>query len=160
MSLSQLDAAGQVPYSHAGSVRPADAGEPMTVLLVDDDPDMRTLMTLILEAGGCHVAEAGDGDAALDLLRGRPLPNIVVTDLMMPVMSGMELVRRLRSESMTAELPILIVSGNTDSAEGASVCALANAMMDKGSVVESLMATVRSVGTPGARRDAPVVQLR
>jgi CheY-like chemotaxis protein len=148
MSLSQLDAAGQAPYPNIGSVRPVGADASLTVLLVDDDPDMRTLMTLILEAGGCQVAEAGDGDAALDLLRGHPLPNIVVTDLMMPVMSGLELVRQLRSEALTAELPILIVSGNTDSDEGASVSALANAMMDKGSVVASLMATVRSIGTP------------
>ena len=53
----------------------------MTVLLVDDDPDIRGLMKLLLEAGGCAVAEACNGQAALDYLARHPLPDIVVTDL-------------------------------------------------------------------------------
>ena len=121
---------------------------PISVVLVDDDPDMRDLMTRILVDGGCSVVAAGDGEAALDLIRANPLPDIVVTDLMMPVMSGMELIRRLRAEPPTAELPIVVVSGNANAQEGDEVSGLASAMMDKFSISESLLPTVRAVRRP------------
>jgi len=81
------------------------------ILVVDDEPDQRFLLRRVFERAGHQVVEAGDGAAALDSARESP-PDLVVTDLMMPVMDGVELIRRLRSEPATAAVPILSVSGD------------------------------------------------
>jgi CheY-like chemotaxis protein len=82
-----------------------------TVLIVDDEPDIRSLIRRILERAGHDVVEAGHGAAALEAVKRSP-PDLVVTDMMMPVMNGSELIARLRSESGTAAIPILFVSAN------------------------------------------------
>jgi len=91
-----------------------------TILIVDDDPSTRFVLRLILEREGYDVVEAGNGAAALDLIRPDPLPDMVMTDLMMPVMTGVELIRRLRSETMR----IVVVSSNPEAAESLEVDAV------------------------------------
>jgi len=95
-----------------------------TILIVDDDPSTRFVLRLILEREGYKIVEAGNGAAALDMIRPDPLPDIVMTDLMMPVMTGVELVRRLRSEPRTAKIRIVVVSGNPEAAHGLEVDAI------------------------------------
>ncbi len=65
-----------------------------------------------------EVADACDGAAALKAVRESP-PDLVVTDVMMPVMDGVELIRRLRSEPATACIPILAASGDSHLADSA-----------------------------------------
>jgi two-component system chemotaxis response regulator CheY len=84
----------------------------ITILVVDDEPDLRFVLRRIFERSGYEVAEAGHGAAALEFVRGFT-PELVVTDMMMPVMDGAELVRRLRSDPATAGIPILAVSGDS-----------------------------------------------
>jgi CheY-like chemotaxis protein len=86
------------------------------ILIVDDDPSTRFVVRLILEREGYVVVEAGNGQAALDLIKTDPLPDVVMTDLMMPVMTGGELIRRLRSDLRTAAIRIAVVSSNADAA--------------------------------------------
>ena len=81
------------------------------VLVVDDEPDIRFLIRHILELGGHSVTEAPNGSVALARILESP-PDLVVTDVMMPIMDGAELIRRLRADPRTAHLPILAVSGN------------------------------------------------
>jgi CheY-like chemotaxis protein len=81
-----------------------------TVLLVDDDRDTLALYGLILETFGFHVLPAENGRTALEVAAEHP-PDIVVTDLAMPVMDGVELCERLRSDPSTSSIPILAVSG-------------------------------------------------
>ena len=81
------------------------------ILVVDDEPDQRFLLRRIFERAGHEVTDAGDGAAALRAVRESP-PDLVVTDMMMPVMGGAELIRRLRSEPATAGIPILAASGD------------------------------------------------
>jgi CheY-like chemotaxis protein len=81
------------------------------ILVVDDEPDQRFMLRRILERAGHEVIDAGDGAAALRAVRERP-PDLVVTDMMMPVMDGAELIRSLRSEPATAAIPILAASGD------------------------------------------------
>lgn len=88
------------------------------VLVVDDEPDQRFLLRRVFERGGHDVVEAGDGAAALRSACESP-PDLVVTDIMMPVMDGVELIRRLRSEPATAAIPILSVTGDGQLAGGA-----------------------------------------
>jgi len=90
------------------------------ILVVDDEPAQRFVLRRIFERAGHEVADVGDGAAALRAVRESP-PDLVVTDMMMPVMSGNELIRRLRSEPATAGIPILAASGDPHQATGADV---------------------------------------
>jgi CheY-like chemotaxis protein len=82
------------------------------ILVVDDEPDQRFLLRRIFERAGHTVYDAGNGAAALAAVRESP-PDLVVTDMMMPVMGGAELIRRLRCEPATASIPILAASGDS-----------------------------------------------
>ena len=88
------------------------------ILVVDDEPVQRSILRRIFERAGHEVADAGDGAAALQAVRESP-PDLVVTDMMMPVMGGAELIRRLRCEPATAAIPILAASGDSHLAVGA-----------------------------------------
>ena len=72
---------------------------------------MRFLVRVTLEGAGYDVVEANHGVAALELLKQSSL-DLVVTDLMMPIMGGRELIDRLRSDPATASIPILVLSAN------------------------------------------------
>jgi CheY-like chemotaxis protein len=88
------------------------------ILVVDDEPDLRFILRRIFEKAGHEVADAGHGAEALECVRGSP-PELVVTDMMMPVMDGRELIRRLRADPATAHIPILAVTGNGELADAA-----------------------------------------
>jgi CheY-like chemotaxis protein len=88
------------------------------ILVVDDEPAQRSLLRRILEQAGHEVSDAGDGAAALQAVRESP-PDLVVTDMMMPVMGGAELIRRLRCDPVTAGIPVLAASGDSHLAAGA-----------------------------------------
>jgi PAS domain S-box-containing protein len=85
-----------------------------TVLLVEDQDDVRKLLRLALESQGYEVHEASNGTAALAIAALAAPIDIVVTDVIMPIMSGRELVERLRMSS--PELKALFVTGYTDEA--------------------------------------------
>ncbi|MFI7541999.1 response regulator [Actinoplanes sp. NPDC049599] len=88
------------------------------ILVVDDEPDLRYIMRRVFERAGHEVIDAGHGAAALEVVSG-PLPDLVVTDMMMPVMDGAELIRRLRADPRTARIPILAATSNAQLAAGA-----------------------------------------
>lgn len=88
------------------------SGALSTILVVDDDPDIRSLVRLILGTAGHVVVEAPHGEAALEIIHPNPLPDVVVTDLLMPVLSGAELIERLHAEPRTAAIPIVVVSAS------------------------------------------------
>jgi len=70
------------------------------------------MLRRVFERAGHEVAEAGDGAAALTSVE-QSRPQLVITDVMMPVMGGVELIRRLRAEPTTVAIPILAVSGDS-----------------------------------------------
>ena len=88
------------------------------ILVVDDEPTHRILLRKIFERAGHEVSDASDGAAALRAARESP-PDLVVTDMMMPVMDGPELIRQLRAEPATAGIPIVAASGDSHLAVGA-----------------------------------------
>ena len=90
------------------------------ILVVDDEPDMRFLLRRMFERDGHEVLDASDGAAALAIVRESP-PDLIVTDMMMPVMDGAELIRRLRSDPATAGIPIVASTGDPDFAGSADV---------------------------------------
>lgn len=83
------------------------------VLLVDDDPLVRTIMSAKLLEQGYRVTQATDGLAALDMLGNAPA-DIVVTDLEMPDLDGFGLIRRIRGSAWGSALPIVVVTGSDD----------------------------------------------
>ena len=89
-----------------------------TVLVVDDEPDMRFLLRLTLESAGFAVIEAAHGEAALEAV-SRRRPDAVVTDRMMPRCDGDELIRRLRADEQTATIPIVMVTATSSPQNGA-----------------------------------------
>ena len=86
--------------------------------MVDDEPAQRFMLRRIFERAGHEVTDAGDGAAALRAVR-ESQPDLVVTDMMMPVMDGNELIRQLRCEPATASIPILAASADPQLAAGA-----------------------------------------
>ena len=77
------------------------------------------MMRLIFEGAGYKVAEARHGAIGLKSVKARQ-PDLVITDVMMPTMDGLEFIERLRSNPKTATIPILVVSGNSELATAAN----------------------------------------
>jgi signal transduction histidine kinase len=90
-----------------------DTGVRMPVLIVDDDPIVRSLMRATLEVDGYEVIEASDGDEACELVEVRH-PRLLVADVVMPRMDGYALVRELRRRPETVYVPILMATGLDD----------------------------------------------
>jgi CheY-like chemotaxis protein len=86
------------------------------VLVVDDDPEARILLAKILGEEGARVELASDGNQAMLSVTQTP-PDLVLLDLMMPGMSGFEIVARMRALPVTAQVPVIIVSAKELSAE-------------------------------------------
>jgi two-component system, cell cycle response regulator DivK len=81
------------------------------VLLVEDAPFLRYAFGRLLRMHGFEVMEANDGREALECV-SEFRPQLVVTDLMMPVMDGVELIERLRSDPETADLPVVAITAD------------------------------------------------
>jgi CheY-like chemotaxis protein len=122
-----------------------------TILVVDDDPSNRSLLRVILEMEGHEVVEAADGEEALGIIRPDPLPDIVVTDLTMPILNGVQLVERLQSEPRTAPIPIVVVSGDYDLARGLETSGLVEAVVRKPIDVHALAECIRAIASSPMR---------
>jgi two-component system, cell cycle response regulator len=88
------------------------------VLIVDDAPEIRRIHTRFLHASGMEVLTAENGIDALALAR-RAVPDVIVTDVMMPIMDGLALCRRLRAEAATQRVAVVAVTGAADQAQAA-----------------------------------------
>jgi CheY-like chemotaxis protein len=88
----------------------------MGILIVDDDLISRTLMSRTLARAGFDVREASDAAEAMTRLESEPNVGLLVTDLVMPGMSGLQLVERLRGSARFAGLPVLVCSSNAERA--------------------------------------------
>jgi two-component system chemotaxis response regulator CheY len=88
----------------------------MKILIVDDDPTTRKLLGLFLRSKGYEVAYAENGIDGLEKL-GSENPNMIISDLNMPYMDGIEFVKSIRSDPARAEIPILMVTTEGDPEE-------------------------------------------
>ncbi|AKQ63379.1 Phosphate regulon transcriptional regulatory protein PhoB (SphR) [Myxococcus hansupus] len=83
-----------------------------TILLVEDEPDLREMLAELLELSDYQVVQAANGQVALDLLGTMPRPTLILLDLMMPVMDGHELVRHLRADARYQGVPVLMLTAH------------------------------------------------
>ena len=95
-----------------------------TVLLVDDEPDIRQIAGLAMRAGrGWRVLPAADGPEALELA-ARERPDAVVLDVRMPGMDGPEVLRRLRADEATADIPVVFMTAKAQPRELSNLSSL------------------------------------
>src|SRR3954466_10826752 len=85
---------------------------PPLILLVEDDQQQSNLFAEILRLNGLDVVEAADGYAAIDAAQAR-VPDLVVLDLMLPGMSGIQVTKILKRQTATADVPVIAISGQS-----------------------------------------------
>jgi two-component system, chemotaxis family, chemotaxis protein CheY len=109
-----------------------------TVLVVEDDSDLRTVYSVALKGAGFHVLDTGDGIAALTLIENTP-PDAIVLDLNLPTLDGMSVRHEVAAHPNTRHTPVIIVTGSTIDASGLDVAALLRKPIEP----EVLVAAVR-----------------
>lgn len=80
------------------------------ILVVEDDPSLRTVIRLVLEQAGHDIAEAANGRVALQQMDSEA-PELVVVDSKMPILSGAQLIEKIRAEPAHARLPVVMLTG-------------------------------------------------
>jgi DNA-binding response OmpR family regulator len=86
------------------------------ILVVDDDPTMVKLINVNLKLNNYSVVEAISGEQALEVIQTEPL-DLVVLDIMMPGVDGWEVLRRIRSNTETQEMPVILVTAKTQDSD-------------------------------------------
>lgn len=92
-----------------------------TVLIVDDDPDIRDTMSSLLEEEGHDVWTARHGRDALDHIDTRGAPDLILLDLLMPVMDGIEFITELRRRPALSCVPVVVLSASSTALPPADV---------------------------------------
>lgn len=78
--------------------------------MVDDEPAVRATLSGFLEKAGYEVASAPNGEAGLRLLQRGPAPDLLVLDLMMPVMTGFEVLKQMKLHPLWSKLPVIVLT--------------------------------------------------
>lgn len=116
-----------------------------TVLIVDDDPDVRRLFRTALAMAGFNVEEASDGLEALHLIDNRP-PDLVVLDLVLRSLDGVSVQQELAARAFTRDIPIVVVTGSEIDVQGPNV----SCVLRKPVYPDQLVRTVRQCIVKGA----------
>jgi CheY-like chemotaxis protein len=130
-----------------------DVVQSFSVLVVDDDPSIRKMVIAALKRDtvGYTFAEAANGRDALEAMRDQG-PDVVVLDLMMPIVSGWDVLRERAGDDDLKKIPVIVVSANRDpelvTAMQSGICAFLPKPFDIG----ALRALVRSCVTPAVPR--------
>jgi len=118
-----------------------------TVLVVEDDLDIREVMRMVLEASGYQVLEAGDGAEALVVARAHR-PRLILLDLMMPGMDGFQFRESQLRDPAIAAIPVVIVSGGGAVPEKAAELGAAGYLV-KPTDLQRLLAVMRDLWRAG-----------
>src|SRR5262249_12855346 len=113
------------------------------ILVVEDDAFARGAMSTLLEAEGYQITSAANGWEALGQLRGPVLPHLILLDLVMPVMDGLEFCRRQSKDGRLTNIPVLIVSARDAVRPDWSLVPQIVGHLVKPVVVEDMLAHVR-----------------
>jgi DNA-binding response OmpR family regulator len=113
------------------------------ILLVDDDPQLMHVLAMFFDLEGYHVLKARDGEQALSLLREYQ-PDIVLLDLMMPGVSGLDVCRHIRADKKLKKIPVLVFTA-AENREEELLEAGADAYIAKPYSLDGLRATVKDL---------------
>jgi DNA-binding NarL/FixJ family response regulator len=145
----------------AGADTGPGAGAPLRVVVVDDTPDLRDLLTMALQRRGEYavVAEAENGREAIDVVRAHQ-PDLVLLDIAMPVMDGLEALPHIRQAATSATVVMLSGFNAAEMTERA-VALGADGYVQKGTPIRQLLEQVRghlerSAAARGSRVPPPV----
>lgn len=114
---------------------------PCPVLIVEDDADLREMMAQLLSLEGYRTAAVANGREALDYLQQEIAPNLILLDLMMPVMDGWEFRRRQQADPSLADVPVIVLSALD---QGRTTAVSAHAILKKPLDFDRLIELVRS----------------
>ncbi len=121
------------------------------VLVVDDTDELRTLLEVRLRQAGHRVVSAASGEEALQLLAERGAPDVAVLDVLMPGMSGLELLAKLRETPAYAAVPVIFLSARVQPADITAGRELGAMYLTKPVVMSALtLAIERSLQVPDA----------
>jgi CheY-like chemotaxis protein len=116
------------------------------ILVVDDEPSVRFLLRVALEAAGHQVDEAPNGLVAAQAVESGRLPDLISTDFMMPLMNGGELIARLRANPATTDVPVILVSSSPGSERRTSADAFIRKPFDPAKLAECAARLLRRGG--------------
>jgi CheY-like chemotaxis protein len=105
------------------------SGDGKAVLIVEDEPDVREAMAMLLGLKGYEVREAADGQSALDTMY-EEAPDAVILDLTMPVMDGWTVRQHMRAHPRLSRVPVIVVSGVADVGPELRDCAVLKKPVD------------------------------
>ncbi|HSE35871.1 MAG TPA: response regulator [Blastocatellia bacterium] len=115
-----------------------------TILVVEDNPEAREMVSFILAAEGFSVVTAEDGEAALELVENKP-PDLIITDIQMPNLDGIEMIKRLRGQF---KMPIVVMSAFGSGATQEAIDAGANRSAPKPMKVDFLLKLIKQLLAP------------
>ncbi len=118
------------------------------VLVVEDTPELRTLLEVRLRQAGHLVLSAGSGEEALGVLAEKGPPDVAVLDVTMPGMSGLELHARLREDPALAPIPVIFLSARIEPEDIAAGRALGAVYLTKPVVISALTKAIERVLQP------------
>jgi CheY-like chemotaxis protein len=124
-------------------VSDSEESKQFRVLVVDDDPSIRKMIMAALRRDGYEFLEASNGRDALQLMRDAP-PDVVVLDLMMPILSGWEVLQERQQDELLRTIPVIIVSANRDPEVATAVDKGICAFLPKPFDIGALSALVRN----------------
>lgn len=114
------------------------------ILVVDDEPDIQTLLRLYLEMNGHTVITADDGAEALDRAL-QHLPDLVLLDVMLPKVDGKEVLRQLKGDPNTSSTPIVLMSASSENLQVREGETAADAYMEKPFTLEDVVSHVSAL---------------
>lgn len=117
-----------------------------TVLVVDDEADVRLIARVVLQADGWEVQEAASGEAALAYVEANGLPDLLLLDVRMPGIDGWEVLRALRAAPDRADLPVVVFTADLGARSEAPAQLLdRDVMLAKPFLVDDLLRVVRDL---------------
>lgn len=125
------------------------------VLVVDDDPDILDVVEVVLELQGVPSICASDGQAALAALRSSNEIGLVLLDLMMPGMSGSEVLAEIKREPGLSGVPVVLISGNYHTEQNVKTMGADEHLVKPVDVAELMGVVSRFVAVPGRPPEPP-----
>jgi CheY-like chemotaxis protein len=126
-----------------------DGKKAMAVLVVDDDEEIREVMTEALVAEGYVVRCAANGERAIEQLQTGFRPQVILLDLMMPVMDGWQFRSRQLAAAQWASIPVVIISAGNEVRSWPEQCGCLRKPFDLDQLYEAIASAARSSSSPG-----------